>query len=96
MSLFQFIILIIILTEVITFFSPSIWIVFGFVLCEGMISGGAFVNTVYRMSQEIPDNQRTLALEFASISFSIGITLAGVFAIPAHNIICKMPMPTRR
>lgn len=48
------------------------------------------------MSVEIPENQRKFALGVAPVADAIGITLAGVFAIPAHNAICKdNPMPIR-
>lgn len=49
------------------------------------------------MSVEIPENQRKFALGVAPVADAIGITLAGVFAIPAHNAICKdNPMPIRK
>lgn len=32
---------------------PNIWIVFAFVLWEGLLGGGAYVNTFYRMSTEV-------------------------------------------
>lgn len=95
MSVFQFINVAIFLTEVITFFSPSIWIVFGIVFWEGLLGGGAYVNTFYRMSKEIPEHQRKFALGVVSVADSIGIGLAGVAAMPTHNALCSLPMPMR-
>lgn len=95
MSVFQLVNVAILLTEVITFFSPSIWIIFGVVFWEGLLGGGAYVNTFYRMSKEIPKHQRKFALGVVTVADAIGIGLAGVFAIPAHNALCKMPMPIR-
>lgn len=43
MAVLQFINVVIILTEVVTFFSPTIWIVFVLVLWEGLLGGGAYV-----------------------------------------------------
>lgn len=95
MSVFQFINVAILLTEVITFFSPSIWIVFGIVFWEGLLGGGAYVNTFYRMSKEIPEHNRKFALGVVSVADAIGIGLAGAASIPAHNTLCRLPMPVR-
>lgn len=95
MSVFQLINVGILLTEVITFFSPSIWLVFAFVLWEGLLGGGAYVNTFYRMSKEVPEDKRKFALGVVSISDSIGVFLAGVLAIPSHNALCQLPLPIR-
>ena len=34
-------------------FVPSIWIVFAFVLWEGLLGGGCYVNAFYRLYQEV-------------------------------------------
>lgn len=95
MSVFQFINVGIFLAEVVWFFSPSIWIVFVIVFWEGLLGGGAYVNTFYRMSKEIPEDRRNFALGVVPVADAIGIALAGVFAIPTHNELCKLPMPSR-
>lgn len=95
MSVFQLINVCIFLTEVITYFSPSIWIVFGIVFWEGLLGGGAYVNTFYRMSKEVPEDRRNFALGVVPVADAIGIALAGVFAIPAHNALCQLPRPNR-
>ncbi|XP_031627293.1 battenin [Contarinia nasturtii] len=95
MSVFQFINVAIFLLEVIIFFSPSIWLVFGIVFWEGLLGGGAYVNTFYRMSKEVPEDKRNFALGVTSLADAIGIALAGVFAIPVHNELCRLPMPSR-
>lgn len=48
------------------------------------------------MSVEIPEDRRKFALGVAPVADAIGIALAGVFAIPAHNALCKVPMPIRK
>ncbi|XP_055297133.1 battenin [Sitodiplosis mosellana] len=95
MAVFQLINVGIFLTEVITFFTPSIWIVFGIVFWEGLLGGGAYVNTFYRMSKEIPEDKRNFALGVVPVADAIGIALAGVFAMPVHNELCRLPMPSR-
>lgn len=95
MTSFQFLNVLIILTEVITFFTPSIWVVFVLVLWEGLLGGGAYVNTYYRMSKEIPENRRNFALGIVPVADATGIALAGLLAMPTHNALCALPMPIR-
>ncbi|CAF2890602.1 unnamed protein product [Rotaria sp. Silwood2] len=68
---------------------PSIWLVFGLVVFEGLIGGGAYVNTFYKISIEIPEPDREFSMGVASIGDSFGITFAGLLAIPLHNAICQ-------
>lgn len=72
---------------------PSIWIIFGVVFWEGLLGGGAYVNTFYRMSKEVPLLNRKFALGVVPIGDSIGIALAGAASIPAHNALCRLPIP---
>ena len=50
---FQFLNVIIFTTEAIFFYVPNIWIIFGLVLWEGLLGGGAYVNTFYRMTEDV-------------------------------------------
>lgn len=71
--------------EAVFWIVPSIWIVFGFILWEGLLGGGAYVNTFYRISEEIPPAKRLFALSATTFSDSAGIALAGelfFFIIP--------------
>lgn len=95
MSVFQFANILLLLTEVVTFVTPSIWIVFVVVLWEGLLGGGAYVNTFYRMSKEIPANRMKFAMGIVPVSDAIGIALAGALAMPAHNALCQLPLPSR-
>lgn len=83
------------LTEVITFFSPTIWIVFGIVFWEGLLGGSAYVNTFYRMSQELPEDKRHFSLGIVTLADAVGVLIAGLIAIPAHNALCQLPRPIR-
>lgn len=95
MSVLQLINVGIFLSEVLFYFIPTIWIIFALIFWEGLLGGAAYVNTFYRLSQEIPDNRRNFAMGIVTMSDSIGVTLAGMIAIPAHNAICSMPSPIR-
>lgn len=50
---FQFINVILFLTESLYLYIPNIWIVFALVLWEGLLGGGAYVNTFYKMTEEV-------------------------------------------
>lgn len=50
---FQFVNVIVLLFETLYYYIPNIWIVFAIVLWEGLLGGGAYVNTFYRMSTEV-------------------------------------------
>ncbi|XP_014467524.1 PREDICTED: battenin [Dinoponera quadriceps] len=95
MSLLQFVNVIILLFETLYYYIPNIWIVFAIVLWEGLLGGGAYVNTFYRMSTEIPKADREASMGIATMADSIGITLAGWLSMPVHNAICRLPQPTR-
>lgn len=95
MSIFQFVNVVYFLTEVIWWYTPSIWIVFVIVLWEGLLGGGAYVNTFYRMSKEISAERQQFAMAMVVQSDSYGIALAGFLAIPVHNAICGLPAATR-
>lgn len=71
-------------------FLPSFWIVVAIVLYEGLLGGCAYVNTFYRISQEIPAKHREFSLRVASLADSSGIALAGAIALPVHDALCLL------
>lgn len=83
------------LFEVIYYITPSIWIVFAIVFWEGLLGGGAYVNTFYKMSKEISQIRQRFAIGMVALSDSVGISIAGFAAIPAHNAICTLIAPIR-
>lgn len=95
MAVLQFVNVIYFFVEVKTYLTPSIWIIFAAVLWEGLLGGGAYVNTFYRMSKEIPASRRNFALGVVPVADSIGIALAGILAMPVHNALCRLPTPVR-
>lgn len=70
-------------------FLPHIAFVFGFVFCEGLLGGAAYVNTFSAIHKTVAAKHREFSIGFASMSDSFGITCAGLLAIPAHNYICR-------
>lgn len=88
--LLQFVNVIILTCEVFYKYIPNIWIIFFIILFEGLMGGGAYVNTFYRISEEVPAEHREFSMGVTSISDSLGISLAAAVAIPVHNYICQL------
>ncbi|KAK5639001.1 hypothetical protein RI129_011493 [Pyrocoelia pectoralis] len=95
MSVFQFINVIFFTTEAIFYYIPNFWIVLALTFWEGLLGGAAYVNTFYKISKEIPEEHKQFSLGATSFADAVGITLAGIIAISAHNSICALPKPQR-
>ncbi|XP_015608291.1 battenin isoform X3 [Cephus cinctus] len=95
MAVLQFLNVIVLTFETLFYYIPNIWIVFAIVLWEGLLGGGAYVNTFYKMSKEVPQEEREFSLGMTTMADSLGIALAGWLSMPVHNAICKLPQPVR-
>jgi len=80
-------------TEAALLYMPSIWIVFPIVLFEGLVGGAAYVSTVLRIREEVPEEEKSFILGTISLSATVGIASSGGVAIPFHNFICSLPKP---
>ena len=67
-------------------------VIFLFIFWEGLLGGAAYVNTFFRISQESQDRDKQFALGIASLADSSAIGLAGLAALPLHNLICDLPV----
>lgn len=70
-------------------FIPSIWIIFAIIVWEGLLGGWAYVNTFYKMTNEIEPEHKEYCIGIATLGDSIGIAIAGATSIPTHNAICQ-------
>ncbi|XP_056646881.1 battenin [Diorhabda sublineata] len=93
MTLFQGINVVIFTTEAIFYYIPNFYIVVALVLWEGLLGGSSYVNTFYRISNEVLEENKQFSMAITTFGDSIGITLAGFLAIIAHNQICDLPLP---
>lgn len=93
MTVFQGINVIVFTTEAIYYYIPNFYIVVALVLWEGLLGGAAYVNTYYRISKEVAPENKQFSMGMTGFADSAGISLAGVFAILAHNAICNLPVP---
>ena len=49
----QFVNIAVLVCQILFGFLPSIWLIFLFILWEGLLGGWAYVNTFYKISQEV-------------------------------------------
>jgi battenin len=94
MSVIQGFIAVYFMFEAIYLFTPNILIIFVIIFIEGLQGGLAYVNTYYRMTQEVPQNYKAYAMNIVAMGDSFGIIAAGFLAIKAHNWICQLPITT--
>ncbi|XP_074920775.1 battenin, partial [Chelonoidis abingdonii] len=72
-------------------FLPSIYLVFALVLYEGLLGGAGYVNTFHNISLESPPEEREFAMGVGCVADTLGISLAGAAAFPAHDYFCRLP-----
>lgn len=89
---FQFINLILLTTEAIYLYLPSVWIVFGLIFWEGLLAGAAYVNTFYRIAHETAPHEKAFAMGITSLAGSLGVSTAGALAVPFHSYLCSLPL----
>lgn len=94
MSIIQGLIATFFLFEAIYLFTPSILIIFVIIFIEGLQGGFAYVNTYYRMTQEVPQPYKAFSMNIVAMSDSFGIIAAGFLAMRVHNWICQLPITT--
>ncbi|CAI4230137.1 unnamed protein product [Auanema sp. JU1783] len=80
--------------EAIYWFIPHISIIFALIIFEGLLGGSSYVNTFNRIHKTVEPDIREYCLSIATVGDSIGVNLAGFAAIPLHNWVCGMKMPT--
>lgn len=94
MSIVQGFIATFFLFEAIYLFTPNILIIFVIIFIEGLQGGFAYVNTYYRMTQEVPQRYKAFAMNIVAMGDSFGIIAAGFLAMRVHNWICQLPITT--
>ncbi|XP_066924747.1 battenin-like [Clytia hemisphaerica] len=84
----QWCILITLTVEATNPFLRYIWFALAIVFLEGLCGGAVYVNAFTLISDSSTSENREFRMGAASMADSIGITLAGIIAIPIHNAIC--------
>ncbi|PAV60708.1 hypothetical protein WR25_02914 [Diploscapter pachys] len=82
--------------EAVYWFLPSIFIVFGLIVFEGLLGGMSYVNTYNHIHKKVEPDIREFSLSAALMGNSLGINIAAFLAIPLHNWVCGMSVPSGR
>lgn len=80
--------MILLLSQALWAWMPSIFIVLVIVLFEGLLGGSSYVNTFYQIRETVSPAAKEFSLSIASLADSLGILLAALTAIPAHQALC--------
>lgn len=75
-------------------FSGSIWVVATVVFWEGLLGGFAYVRTFFCISTKVVPEKREFSMAMSAVADAVGISTAGLIAIPVHNLLCRLPAPT--
>ncbi|XP_033647344.1 battenin-like isoform X3 [Asterias rubens] len=86
----QWCVLILMFTVAYFAFMPTIFIVFAIIIFEGLLGGGAYVNTFYQIRQDVDPKYNEFALGTTTVADSAGVSLAGAVALPVHNALCAL------
>lgn len=84
----QFVNLVICILQSLYIVLPNIWIVFILIFYEGLLGGGAYVNTFIRVSEDVELSEREFALGCVGISDSFGIVLSAVISLWVEPTLC--------
>ncbi|VDN12295.1 unnamed protein product [Dibothriocephalus latus] len=71
-------------------FMPSIWLMFTFILYEGILGGLSYVNTFHRIITETEPAHKEYSMAVAAFADGLGITAAGLLSVPLHNTLCRL------
>lgn len=64
-------------SEAIFYYTSSIYIVFGVILTQGLLGGSGFVNTFYRITDEVEEEKRMFAMGLTDFADTPALTLVG-------------------
>lgn len=70
-------------------FIPTVYLIFGMILWEGLLGGLVYVSTFAAVREEVPEEDREFSLGAVSVSDAIGITLAAFLGVAMESKLCN-------
>ena len=67
---------------------PSVWLVFVLILWEGLLGGTVYVNTFAKILEEVREEDREFSLGLSSVGTSAGICIAASFGMLIEPRLC--------
>jgi battenin len=81
--------LVVLVAQALWDFLPSVWLVFGIVLWEGLLGGAVYVNTFAEILEKVNARDREFSLGATSVSDSGGICIAGFIGMALEVGLCE-------
>lgn len=90
-ALNQCVLLVVMLSQALFFFIPSIHVLFGLILLEGIFGGLVYVNAFHNISEspDIEDSEREFSIGVVGVSDSFGILMAALFSLWLEPAVCR-------
>ncbi|RDL40213.1 Protein BTN [Venustampulla echinocandica] len=80
--------LLLLISQSLWWWIPSIYIVFIIIFWEGLLGGAVYVNTFAEIMENIPEGDREFSLGATSVSDSGGICIAGFLGMVLEVVLC--------
>ncbi|KAG4029326.1 hypothetical protein MFRU_016g00800 [Monilinia fructicola] len=80
--------LLLLISQALWFWIPSVWIIFLIVFWEGLLGGAVYVNTFAEIMERVPEKDREFSLGATSVSDSGGICVAGFVGMILETGLC--------
>ena len=87
-SLLQVVNLLLLISQSIYGFLPSVWWVFLTIFWEGLLGGAVYVNTFAEILENVSETEREFSLGATTVSDSAGICLAGLLSLGLEQALC--------
>ncbi|KAI8057993.1 batten's disease protein Cln3 [Syncephalis plumigaleata] len=88
-SLWQVILLGVLLVESLYAWIPTIWLLFVMILGEGLLGGATYVNCYYQITKTVPAIYREFSLGAVGAADSLGIASAGLISLWLEGALCQ-------
>ncbi|KAF0314730.1 Battenin [Amphibalanus amphitrite] len=88
--IYQSMVLVFLLSEAHFRFLPSVWIMFGILLIQGLVEGTEFKSTMFKIYNEVDEADREECLAMMPVAFFFPAVMSGLAAIPAHTALCRL------
>ncbi|KAK5107057.1 hypothetical protein LTR62_001907 [Meristemomyces frigidus] len=88
-SVLQLLNLVLLTAQALFMFIPSVWLIFGIVLWEGLLGGLVYVSTYAAVREEVEERDREFSLGAVTVSDSAGIFVAGLVGVVLEGQLCS-------
>jgi len=88
-SLLQLLNLLLLITQALWSWMPSVYLVFLVIFWEGLLGGAVYVNTFAEIMENVPEGEREFSLGATSVSDSGGICIAGFVGMAMEVWLCE-------